>query len=220
MNSKGTLDSLYYTFDPINHRIIFNNINIKKEELLLITNITTNKIIYNFACSTEGGELNGNTLTLVTNTSTMLPSDKLIIVIRTEDKKEKYLLELVSEFREIKELISPLINLNTEDSILGNFIVDKINGKEKVKCHYKHITSATTTVCKIGEGLLKVVVINNPSNDIITIYDNYKGSGEVIAIIDPGLSTVVPFFVPYELHFTRGLTIVTAGAPDLTIIFE
>lgn len=220
MNSKGILDSLYYTFDPNTKSIMFHHVNIKKEELLLITNLTRNKIIYNFACPTEGGTLTGNTLVLVTDTSTMSSSDKLLVVILTEDKKEKYLSQLVSELKEFKEITKPLLNLNTEDSILGNFIIDKINNKPRVRSYYKHISTATTTVCKVGEGFLKVVVINNPSNDIITVYDNHSATGEVIAIINPGLSTVVPFFVPYELHFTKGLTIVTAGAPDLTIIFE
>lgn len=84
---------------------------------------------------------------------------------------------------------------------------------------YKHITSATTTVCKQNAGRLHSIVVNNPSNNNITIYDNTSATGNIIAVLAPG-NVTTPFTVPYEVPFFTGLTIVTAGAPDLTIIYE
>lgn len=47
---------------------------------LIITNVTSNKIIYNFACEGYGGYIDGTSLVLETSTSDMLDSDILQIV--------------------------------------------------------------------------------------------------------------------------------------------
>ncbi|HKX72669.1 MAG TPA: hypothetical protein VJM32_01505 [Candidatus Saccharimonadales bacterium] len=51
------------------------------EKILLITNVTTNTIIYNFADSAKGGSLAGTVLTLTYNTAPMSNGDKLQIFI-------------------------------------------------------------------------------------------------------------------------------------------
>jgi hypothetical protein len=84
---------------------------------------------------------------------------------------------------------------------------------------YKHISTATTTICKYGAGTLHSIAMNNPTNNTVTIYDSTAGSGTVIAVINPG-SAAVPFILTYNLDFYLGLTIVTAGTPDLTIVYE
>lgn len=84
---------------------------------------------------------------------------------------------------------------------------------------YKHISTNTTTVCKYGPGDLHRITMNNPTNAAITVYDNTAASGTVIAIINPG-SSATPFSLEYSLPFQIGLTIVTAGSPDLTVVYE
>lgn len=84
---------------------------------------------------------------------------------------------------------------------------------------YKHISTATTTICKFGAGTLHKIVMNNPTNNSITIYDNTSAGGTIIAVINPG-SSATPQTLDYELDFYTGLTIVTAGTPDLTIVYE
>jgi hypothetical protein len=49
------------------------------DSFLLITNVTSNVIIYNFSDPTAGGTVNGNVLTFVYDTSTMSSTDKLLI---------------------------------------------------------------------------------------------------------------------------------------------
>jgi hypothetical protein len=84
---------------------------------------------------------------------------------------------------------------------------------------YKHISTATTTVLKYGAGTLHRIILGNPTNNDITLYDNTGGSGSIIGIIRP--STVsTPFELDYEIDFYTGLTIVTAGTPDLTVVYE
>jgi hypothetical protein len=85
---------------------------------------------------------------------------------------------------------------------------------------YKHISSATTTICKYGGGTLHKICVNNPTNNAITIYDDVAATaGKEIAIIDPD-SGATPFELNYEVPFNNGLTIVTAGTPDITAVYE
>ena len=51
------------------------------EAIQLITNVTDNIIIYNFADATKGGTLSGTTLTLAYDTTTMADADKLQILV-------------------------------------------------------------------------------------------------------------------------------------------
>lgn len=92
-------------------------------------------------------------------------------------------------------------------------------GKEASRPKYVHITTATTTVCKIGAGTLHRIVLNNPTNNAITVYDNTSAAVPAIAIIDPDASAT-PFEIVYDLDFQTGLTIVTAGTPDLTVVLD
>lgn len=69
-----------YTFDPIAKTISFNDyVDISLDGLLLITNVTDNQIIYNFANPSLGGTVLGNVLTLTYDTSTMDALDNLQI---------------------------------------------------------------------------------------------------------------------------------------------
>ena len=71
-----------YTFDSALKTVTFNSLaTISLEQLLLITNVTTNTIIYNFASPDLGGTVSGNTLTLDYNTATMSSTDKLQIFL-------------------------------------------------------------------------------------------------------------------------------------------
>jgi hypothetical protein len=84
--------------------------------------------------------------------------------------------------------------------------------------NYQNIASATTTVVKTGAGILRSIVINTTAAAAITIYDNTAGSGNKIATIaaSPAIGSV------FEFHcaFNTGLTIVTAGASDITVAFR
>ena len=70
-----------YIFDPTNKNVVFNNYDkIDLERVLLITNVTDNVIIYNFANPVAGGRVvNNNILNLQNDTTTMSDTDKLQI---------------------------------------------------------------------------------------------------------------------------------------------
>lgn len=92
-------------------------------------------------------------------------------------------------------------------------------GKENTSPSHRRISTATTTICKYGPGYIHNVVVNNPTNNLITIYNNTAGSGDVMAVINPG-NVQQPFTLFYDMSFDIGLTIVTGGTADITVIYE
>lgn len=71
-----------YTFSATAKQVTLTDYpSIKLDQILLITNVTDNIIIYNFADPTAGGTLAGNVLTLGYDTTTMSNSDRLQIFI-------------------------------------------------------------------------------------------------------------------------------------------
>ena len=71
-----------YTFSAAAKQITFTDYpSLKLDQILLITNVTDNIIIYNFADPTAGGTLAGNVLTLGYDTTTMSNTDRLQIFI-------------------------------------------------------------------------------------------------------------------------------------------
>jgi hypothetical protein len=69
-----------YSFDKATRKITFSDYaTIRLDGVLLITNVTSNVIIYNFSDSTLGGSVTNNVLTLTYDTTSMNNSDKLLI---------------------------------------------------------------------------------------------------------------------------------------------
>lgn len=80
-----------YTFNPIAKTITFSSLGqaIALENILLITNVTANTIIYNFADPTTGAtNFNNNILTLDYDTSAMSASDRLQIFLDVPNYEE------------------------------------------------------------------------------------------------------------------------------------
>jgi hypothetical protein len=69
-----------YTFSASAKTIVSSDFT-SLEKIQLITNVTDNIIIYNFAASAKGGSLSGTTLTLTYDTTTMDDTDKLQIFV-------------------------------------------------------------------------------------------------------------------------------------------
>lgn len=81
----------------------------------------------------------------------------------------------------------------------------------------QNITTATTTVVKTGPAVLVSVVLNETNAGAITIYDNTAASGTVIATIALGATAGSTF--GYLCQVTNGITVVTAGADDITVVY-
>lgn len=84
---------------------------------------------------------------------------------------------------------------------------------------YANITSAATNTVKATAGMLWRVTVNKPvASSTITIYDNTGASGTKIATIT-NTTDAKPFYLDFGLRFETGLTIVTSGADDITVIY-
>lgn len=83
---------------------------------------------------------------------------------------------------------------------------------------YNNITTATTTVVKTGVGVLHSITVNTTTAFAITVYDNTSAAGTKIATI--AASPVIGSTFIYDVAFKNGLTIVTAGASDLTVSYQ
>jgi hypothetical protein len=80
--------------------------------------------------------------------------------------------------------------------------------------NYTNITTATTTTIKTGSGVLESITVNTTAAGTITIYDSTTGSGTKIGTLK---ASVVEQTFNYDVSFVTGLTIVTAGASDITV---
>lgn len=86
---------------------------------------------------------------------------------------------------------------------------------------YSNITSAATNVVKSGPGTLVAIIVNKPvAATTITIYDNTAASGTKIATItNPSSLLAGQYVLPYMCYFSTGLTVVTSGADDVTVLY-
>jgi hypothetical protein len=82
---------------------------------------------------------------------------------------------------------------------------------------YEYIATATTTVVKSTAGKLFRITLGETAAGAITIYDNTAASGTVIAVLKASIAEQT---FEFGLPFRTGLTVVTAAASKLTVVYE
>ncbi len=104
-----------YTFNKSTKTVTFNDYTtIRLDGVLLITNVTDNIIIYNFASSTLGGVVSGNSIILTYDTSAMDDADKLQIfydddgISPATQANQDTLYALVQTLQELNQRLAPL----------------------------------------------------------------------------------------------------------------
>lgn len=98
-----------------------------------------------------------------------------------------------------------------------------VTAVEQAGALFSNITTGTTTTVKSGKGILHKIVLNTyVAAATITIYDNTAASGTKIGTLTlPATITGdTPITLPYDLQFSTGLTLVTSGATDITVIYR
>ena len=83
--------------------------------------------------------------------------------------------------------------------------------------NHQNIATNTTTVVKTGAGVLHSIVVNTTAAGAITIYDNTAASGTKIGTMK---ASIVEGTYVFDVAFTKGLTIVTAAASDITVTYK
>ena len=130
---KTLIDS--YTFNPSSHEIVLNeDVQIKIEQILLITNITDNTIIYNFADNSLGGNISSNVLTLNYDTASMSNTDSLQIFIDTPNVDFIALNDLLADG--LSEIVHQLQSIRNDGGMAD------VSGR--VRCNIE--TSATLPI--------------------------------------------------------------------------
>ena len=77
-----------------------------------------------------------------------------------------------------------------------------------------YISTATTTVCKTGAGLLHTITVTGGTAGTIVVYDNTAASGTILASFS---STNALATYTFNVSFSIGLTVVTSAATLVTI---
>jgi hypothetical protein len=108
-----------YSFNAAAKTVTFNTTDvITLEQLLIITNVTTNQIIYNFADPNAGGSIENNVLTLNYDTTSMSSEGRLQIfidniLIPASDETLQLVGEQTELMRRITKLLEPSANQNS-----------------------------------------------------------------------------------------------------------
>jgi hypothetical protein len=108
-----------YNFNASSNQITFNTTeNISLSNVLLVTNVTDNVIIYNFADPLLGGTISNNILTLTYNTTTMSNTDSLQIYLDLygAPATEETLLVLQDQNDLLRRLLQLVAPLSTQDA--------------------------------------------------------------------------------------------------------
>lgn len=107
---------------------------------------------------------------------------------------------------------------NTTMSIRVNTIYRL--GRMETLPTYKVISGAGVTSCKLGAGNLHKIIFNTPTTNPVSIFDSVSSTGTAsIGVVNCPANTA-PFVLDYHIPFANGLTILTAGTPNLTVVFE
>lgn len=80
---------------------------------------------------------------------------------------------------------------------------------------YKNLVGAATTVVKSGAGIFHGFCINTVGTTIV-FFDNTAGSGTKIG---SWTSTAIGCYL-MDVQYTTGLTAVTVGTSDITVMFQ
>lgn len=96
-----------YSFNKTAKTITFTGFTATLERLLLITDVTNNTIIYNFADPTLGGTLSNNVLTLTynTNTGSFANTDNLQIFYWSEQPQQTDLMNIAMSIKRDLQMI-------------------------------------------------------------------------------------------------------------------
>lgn len=113
-----------YSFNAAGSQVTLNlnGVPPKLESVLLITNVTDNIIIYNFANPALGGTLSGNVLTLDYSTVAMSDTDKLQIWYYNENAQQTDLVDLAMSIKRDIQMIRREPNMTPQG--LNTFVTN------------------------------------------------------------------------------------------------
>lgn len=120
-------------------------------------------------------------------------------------------------------VIGHLVTLLTDTAFIVTNTSDTVTNTADIVVNtgafsYNNISTNTTTAVKGSPGVLGSVVINTGGSVVgsVVVYDNTAGSGSIIATIDAQIAGTYE----YNATATTGITVVTTGSPNVTILYR
>lgn len=145
-----------YSFNASTKEITLNELtSIKIEQILLITNITDNTIIYNFADNSLGGSVVGNVLTLKYDTTLMDNLDSLQIFIETPNTDFVQLNNLLTDG--IAEIVHQLQSIRNDGGMAD------VSGRVRCNVETGSMNIGTATTVTTVTGVTTVGTVTNMS---------------------------------------------------------
>jgi hypothetical protein len=142
-----------YTFNASAKQIRFNTTSvIGLEQLLIITNVTDNIIIYNFADPSAGGTISNNVLTLDYNTVSMSNTDSLQIFIDSLLSPASD--EMLQSVQEQTALLMRMVKLLEPSSVQGT------SGRQQVDINVVNSAVLSQNYQTYYSGLASTSLIN------------------------------------------------------------
>lgn len=80
-----------------------------------------------------------------------------------------------------------------------------------------YISTATTTQVKTGAGVLHAIVIGETAAGAISIIDNTTGTTVNLGLLK---ASIAEGTYTFDVAFSAGLRIITAGASKITVIYR
>ena len=135
-----------YSFNKTAKTVTFlDYTTIRLDSILLITNVTTNVIIYNFANAALGGTVLNNVLTLDYNTSAMSDTDKLQIFYEDDEKPSSQALQTT-----LAELVETLNELAARLNVLAGMANSGQPALRTIPVGNTAVTGTVTAVTTVG----------------------------------------------------------------------
>lgn len=176
--ARKVLSDTYYSFTPSSRTIVFNQI-IQRERFVLITNLNTNQVIYNFSdpnlkitsYSTSTNTSTGvatTSIVLQYNTASMSTTDDLQVVIDEFEetfKPSELYTDPVNKFRtsEPQALIDTDFEYSTQATKWET--VSLVNNRA-----YAYQNTSANTITALGGPLNVTAILVNSNSSIVTVY--------------------------------------------------
>ena len=173
-----------YTFNVALKKVTFLDYStLRLDSLLLITNVTRNIIIYNFADTEAGGTISGNVVTLKADLTGMLNTDQLQIFYESEDipATENSMFNTISSITWLKRIANLLSPLAVQDG----------NNRQRVVVD----SSSLTNISSITSG------VTLPTVTTVTTVSNIA----LIANIDPRYTMIDQAHTSYSTGIRSNL---------------
>ena len=155
-----------YSFDKTAKTITFSGLrdDITLSNILLITNVTANTIIYNFADSTKGAvSFNNNVLTLDYDTSAMANTDVLQIFLDLPSNEES-LHDLLRRMNKILESNATVDIYQRQRVVLDAIGNNRGNATEITTTVPVSVSGTVTATANISNGVASQAVSNSATN--------------------------------------------------------